>query len=76
LLTDAYYPGWTASIDGASAPILRADIMFRALSLPPGRHAIEFRYAPASVRIGLWISGLTWVALLLAVLLLLRRSPT
>ena len=30
LLTDAYYPGWVAKIDGQATPILRADLMFRA----------------------------------------------
>ena len=75
LLSDAYYPGWTATVDGASAPILRADIMFRALSLTPGRHEIEFRYTPLSVRIGIWISGLMLVAFLVAVLVLLWRTP-
>jgi Bacterial membrane protein YfhO len=73
LLTDAYYPGWTATIDGAPAPIQRADIMFRALSLPPGQHQIEFRYDPLSVRLGLVISALAWSGLALALVLLRRR---
>jgi hypothetical protein len=64
LLTDAYYPGWTATIDGAAAPIQRADIMFRALSLPAGQHRVEFRYSPLSVWVGFAISALTLSALL------------
>jgi hypothetical protein len=63
VLTDAYYPGWTASIDGVPAPIERADIMFRGLSLPVGQHQVEFRYSPTSVWLGLAISGLAWAAL-------------
>jgi hypothetical protein len=75
LLTDAYYPGWTATLDGAPISILRADIMFRAVALPPGPHVIEFRYDPLSVRIGLWISGATLLALSLF-LLMQRRQTT
>jgi hypothetical protein len=56
LLTDTYYPGWQALIDGRPAPILRADLMFRAVLLEAGRHTVEFRYEPASVRTGLWVS--------------------
>jgi hypothetical protein len=59
-LSDAFYPGWVATIDGAPAEILRANIMFRAVALPEGEHTIEFRYAPQSVTLGFWLSGLAW----------------
>jgi hypothetical protein len=45
-LHDTYYPGWVAEIDGHAAPILRADVLFRGLELPPGRHHVTFRFAP------------------------------
>ena len=45
-LHDIYYPGWIAEIDGARAPILRADVLFRGLEVPAGRHGIVFRFAP------------------------------
>jgi hypothetical protein len=64
VLTDAWYPGWTATLDGAPAPILRADLMFRAVFVPEGLHTVELRFEPASVRAGLWVSGLAWLALL------------
>jgi hypothetical protein len=66
VLTDAFYPGWSATIDDQPTTIYRADILFRAVTLPPGEHVIEFRYAPLSVTAGLWISGLAWVGLALA----------
>jgi hypothetical protein len=62
VLTDQHYPGWRAAVDGAPAPILRADYLFRAVALPPGRHRVEFRFVPDSFRRGL---GLAAVALLL-----------
>ncbi|MEA2902757.1 MAG: hypothetical protein QOI12_144 [Alphaproteobacteria bacterium] len=48
-LHDTYYPGWIAEIDGMRAPILRADVLFRGLELPPGAHRVVFRFAPFSV---------------------------
>jgi hypothetical protein len=45
-LHDIWYPGWIAEIDGIRAPILRADVLFRGLELPPGRHRVVFRYEP------------------------------
>jgi hypothetical protein len=56
ILTDVYYPGWTASVDGTAVPIHRANYAFRAVAVPPGRHVVEFRYRPASVRYGLLLS--------------------
>ncbi|MBI4301274.1 MAG: YfhO family protein [Chloroflexi bacterium] len=59
VLTDAYYPGWKAWVDGSPAPIYRAQYLFRALYLAPGQHEIEFRYEPASWRWGWLITRLT-----------------
>jgi hypothetical protein len=73
LLTDAYYPGWTATVDGSPAAILRADLMFRAVALPAGTHTVEFRYEPLSVRIGLWISGITILVLGIGLIVLRRK---
>ena len=45
-LHDTWYPGWVAEIDGVWAPILRADVLFRGLELPAGRHRVVFRFEP------------------------------
>ena len=58
VLTDAWFPGWTASVDGRDTRVERADHAFRAVKLGPGRHDVEFRYAPTSVRLGLALSAL------------------
>jgi hypothetical protein len=52
VLTDVYYPGWIAMVDGERVPIHRANYAFRAVSVPAGEHIVEFRYRPASVRYG------------------------
>ena len=65
LLTDAFYPGWQTTVDGQPAELLRADVNFRAVRLDPGIHRVEFRYRPASVSWGIWISAgalLLWTA--------------
>lgn len=56
VLTDAYYPGWQAYVDGVATPILRADYLFRAVPLPPGDHTVSFRFEPTSLQHGIWYS--------------------
>jgi uncharacterized membrane protein YfhO len=44
LLTDAYYPGWTATIDGEEAALYRADGLFRGVMVPEGEHEVRFTF--------------------------------
>src|SRR5262249_48703364 len=37
-LSDTYYPGWQVDVDGAPTRIYKADVAFRAVSVPPGSH--------------------------------------
>ena len=60
VLSEVYYPGWRASLDGQPAPLVRADYLLRGVPVPAGRHTVRVWYAPPSVRAGLVISGLTW----------------
>ena len=62
VLSEVYYPGWTATVDGRPAPIERANFAFRAVPLSPGAHRVELAFAPSSWRVGL---GLSLVALLM-----------
>jgi len=66
VLTDAWYPGWQATIDGRSVPIDRADILFRALPLAEGSHRVRFVFRPASFRMGVAISLVALLAVALA----------
>lgn len=61
VLTDAWYPGWRATVDGREARILRADANYRAVPLAPGAHRVVFAYNPASWRWGMLISGAGWL---------------
>lgn len=46
VLYDIWHPWWFASIDGAGAPLLRANGLFRAVAAPPGRHTISLTFEP------------------------------
>jgi hypothetical protein len=63
LLTDTYYPGWRAFVDGNEARVLRANHCFRAILLPAGAKNVTFKYYPQLFNIGLLLSGLTLLAL-------------
>ncbi|HEY7383083.1 MAG TPA: YfhO family protein [Beijerinckiaceae bacterium] len=49
ILHDIYYPGWEAYVDGERRPILRANLLFRGVEVPAGRHRVEFRFRPLSI---------------------------
>lgn len=49
LVHDLYYPGWVAEVDGKPRPIVRADLLFRAVEVPAGVHAVTFRFEPFSI---------------------------
>jgi membrane protein YfhO len=46
VLSDAYFPGWGATVDGRPARILPADWGLRGVTLPEGTHEVVFRYRP------------------------------
>jgi hypothetical protein len=72
VLTDSWYPGWTARVDGRGARLWRANHAFRAVSVSPGEHLVEFHYEPAWLTIGLVISGVSLAGV--AVMLTTGRS--
>lgn len=64
VLLDSYSPDWRVRVDGAAAPLARAEALFRAVRLAPGRHAVEFEYAPPTLVRGASLSGMALVALI------------
>jgi hypothetical protein len=46
VLNDIWHPWWFAYVDGVEAPLLRANVMFRAVAVPEGAHKVEFRFEP------------------------------
>ncbi len=66
VLSDAYYPGWKATVDGQPTKIYRADYAYRAVSVNAGNHLIKFSYEPTYLKIGLIISGITTALVFIA----------
>jgi hypothetical protein len=73
VLTDSYYPGWHALVDGVEQPILPVNLLFRGIVLPPGRHVVDVAYHPASWPIGLGLSAVGAVIFVIALVGLSRR---
>ena len=46
VLNDVWHPWWRATIDGVEAEILRANVLFRAVQVPPGQFTVRFSFAP------------------------------
>lgn len=66
VMSEAYYPGWQATIDGEPVPIYRANLAFRAILIEePGQHSIRLVFRPTLVYVGLVISAISWSALII-----------
>lgn len=55
-LSDTYFPGWEATVNGRREQVLKADYAFRAVTVPEGQNRVEFSYDPPSFRQGLAVS--------------------
>ena len=62
ILSEIFYPGWMAYVDGEKVPVFRADYLLRAVPLTEGRHHVIFVYRPISFIAG---GGITMVTFLL-----------
>ena len=56
VLSDAWYPGWNATLNGQKVPILPVDGIFRGIEVGEGEHQIVFTYRPLSLIIGCVLS--------------------
>lgn len=74
ILTNVYYPGWKAYIDGQPVPVNKADFMFQSIIIPGGSHKIEFKYQPDSFYNGVYLSLAAVVGTMLFSLYLWKRK--
>ncbi len=68
VLTDTYYPGWRAYINGKETKIYRTNYAFRGILVPKGSNRIEFIYRPLSLYLGILLSAFTlsiWILLVI-----------
>lgn len=55
-LSDTYDNGWTASVNGQTAKVFKADFAFRAVLVPKGTSTVILSYEPRSFSTGVVIS--------------------
>jgi Bacterial membrane protein YfhO len=63
LLLTPFHAGWTATVDGVPATLLRANASFQAVRLGPGPHTLEHRYWPPGLTAGFAVSALAFLGL-------------
>ena len=61
VVADTWMPGWSAELDGEPATVYRGNRAQRVVVLPAaGRHRIVMMYAPPGLRLGRWLTGISW----------------
>ena len=63
ILSDLFYPGWEATLDGKPVPIFSGNYLFRAVEFPAGKHQVRFQYRPGSFLVGVGLFGFGFVVL-------------
>ena len=48
VLNDIWHPWWSATLDRRPVDILKANVLFRAVAVPPGKHTVRFTFHPLS----------------------------
>ena len=76
VLTDQFYPGWYATVDGMKRPIVSVAGLFRGLRIEPGERWVTMRYTPRTFYIGVWISVVTFVGIITTLILSLKKRRT
>jgi hypothetical protein len=56
--SQAYYPGWQATIDGRPAEVERTDLHLQGVEVPPGRHQVEFSFHSRTLLLGTALSAM------------------
>jgi hypothetical protein len=62
VLSDVYYPGWRATIDGEPTHVFRTNYVLRGVMLSPGVHVVRFEFRPTSFYVGAGISAFAVLA--------------
>jgi hypothetical protein len=75
VLSDNYYPGWRATIDGNATDIFQANGTMRAVKVSAGRHMVSFVFSPLVFRMSLIASLVAAAALGVALVIAAMRRP-
>jgi hypothetical protein len=57
VVSENFYPGWKASVDGHRQRILRGNYLFRVIELPEGKHKVELFFDSSPIRLGMAVSA-------------------
>ncbi len=52
VLSEGWYPGWQARVDGTAATIYHADVSLQGIVLPPGQHTVTFSLVSPAFQVG------------------------
>ena len=74
VISDQYYPGWSAKVDGVKTDINPVDGIFRGIKIKTGEHTVEMEYKPKSFYNGLKISAASLLILGLSMLYFLLKK--
>ena len=79
VFSEIYYDkGWNVYVDGNKSDYVRVNYVLRGMSLPAGKHNIEFRFEPESYKkgntIALWATILGFIALLAALVMDIKNK--
>jgi hypothetical protein len=73
VVSDVWYPGWQAYVDGEQSAILRANYLFKALRVPAGEHEVEILYQPNIFIVGAAVSMAALIVLVALVVIKFRH---
>jgi hypothetical protein len=74
VVRNAWDEGWSATVDGRPAPVLRTDYFLQGVAVSGGRHQIALTYRDPTIGRGLLGSGLAWAALAVTTLVAVAAS--
>lgn len=66
VVRNAWDEGWSATVDGRPAPVLRTDYFLQGVPIPAGTHEIRLAYGDPMIGRGLVLSALIWLGWLAA----------
>jgi hypothetical protein len=64
VFVEQYHKGWHATVDGQPVPILRANLIMRAVALQPGEHRIAMEFTTPGLRLGALLTLLSLTILM------------
>ena len=74
-LSIPYSTGWSAEVDGEKTSIVKANGMYMAIPLTPGKHHIQLKYSTPWLRAGILISLMTFIGILIYQIVRIKNKP-